>query len=120
MLLLVPKVNAAVALRAPPLRTISVSALAGVAPKLAESETAIVPTLIFIAPVNDEFVPDNVRVPFPCLTNVPFPESVPVIALLPLSPVVKVRVSGIEKVPDPSTEAKVISLSRVKVALFLK
>mgnify|MGYP005730242201 FL=1 len=120
MLLLVPKVNAAVALRAPPLRTISVSALPGVAPKLSEADTAIVPTLIFIAPVNDEFVPDNVRVPFPCLTNVPFPESVPVIALLPLSPVVKVSVSGIEKAPDPSTEAKVISLSRVKVELFLK
>ena len=62
----------------------SVSALPGVAPKLAESETAIVPALILIAPVNDEFVPDNVKVPFPCLTKVPFPESVPVIALLPL------------------------------------
>ena len=84
ILLLVPKVNAAVALRAPPLRTMSVSALPGVAPKLAESEAAIVPALIFIAPVNDEFVPDNVKVPFPCLTKVPFPESVPVIALLPL------------------------------------
>ena len=120
MLLLDSKVNTAVALRAPPLRTMSVSVLPGVAPKLSDFETAIVPTLIFIAPVNDEFVPDNVKVPFPCLTNVPFPESVPVISLLPLSPVVKVRVSGIEKVPDPSTEAKVISLSRVKVALFLK
>ena len=97
----------------------SVSALPVVDPRLAESETAIVPALIFIAPVNDEFVPDNVKVPFPCLTKVPFPESVPVIALLPLSPVVKVSVSGIEKAPDPSTEAKVISLSSVKVALFL-
>ena len=66
ILLLVPKVNAAVALRAPPLRTISVSALPGVNPKLSEDDTAIVPALIFIAPVNDEFVPDNVRVPFPC------------------------------------------------------
>ena len=74
----------------------SVSALPGVAPKLAESETAIVPALILIAPVNEEFVPDNVNVPF-SLTKVPFPESVPVIALLPLSPVVKVRVSGMEK-----------------------
>ena len=89
MLLLVPKVNAAVALRAPPLRTISVSALPGVAPKLAESETAIVPTLIFIAPVNDEFVPDNVRVPFPCLTKVPFPESVPEIVFVQLYQLIK-------------------------------
>ena len=59
------------------MRTISVSALGGVAPKLSEADTAIVPALIFIAPVNDEFVPDNVRVPFPCLTKVPFPEIVP-------------------------------------------
>ena len=40
--------------KSPPLRTISVSALPGVAPKLSEADTAIVPTLIFIAPVNDE------------------------------------------------------------------
>ena len=120
MLLLVSKVNELVASRAPPLRTISVSALPGVAPKLAEFETDIVPAFIFIAPVNDEFVPDNVRVPFPCLTKVPFPESVPEIVFGPLSPVVKVRVSGIEKAPDPSTEAKVTSLSRLKVALLVK
>ena len=120
MLLLVSKVNELVASRAPPLRTISVSALPGVAPKLAEFETDIVPAFIFIAPVNDEFVPDNVRVPFPCLTKVPFPESVPEIVFGPLSPVVRVRVSGIEKAPDPSTEAKVTSLSRLKVALLVK
>ena len=104
MLLFVPKVNALVALNVPPFKTISASALPGVAPKLAEAEAAIVPAFILIAPVNDELLPDNVRVPAPCLTKVPFPDKVPDIVSFPPSPVVKVSVLGIENVPDPDEE----------------
>ena len=53
--LLLAKVNEESALRVPPFNTISVSTLPGVAPKLAEFVTEIVPALILIAPVNDDY-----------------------------------------------------------------